>query len=113
MPTHHDAHDHDDAHDHHDAHDHDDAHENEHGGGERGDETHDHDADEPIISVDDPRLSAAQRQAALTLIADTAIGMIGLDDVAAVEAAGYTSIGDAGTGWEHFVNTRSSWAPVR
>jgi hypothetical protein len=60
----------------------------------------------PIISVDDPRLSPAQRRAATELIYRTAAYLnSNLSTVAAVEAAGYRSIGDGGTnGYEHFVN---------
>jgi hypothetical protein len=58
----------------------------------------------PIVSIDDPRLTAGQREAARQLIEVTREGMTPFRDVASVEAAGYRSIGDAGTGWEHFVN---------
>jgi hypothetical protein len=60
----------------------------------------------PIISVDDPRLTPAQRRAAVDLIYRTAAHLnANLSTVAAVEAAGYRSIGDGGTdGFEHFVN---------
>jgi hypothetical protein len=65
---------------------------------------HHHPPDGPIISIDDPRLTAAQRAAAQRLMDRTRVGMTGLTSVAAVEAAGYRSIGDSGTGYEHFVN---------
>jgi hypothetical protein len=58
----------------------------------------------PIISVDDPRITPAQRTAAQTLIDTTRAAMAAFPDQAAVEAAGYRSIGDAVTGHEHFVN---------
>jgi hypothetical protein len=58
----------------------------------------------PIISLDDPRLTPEQQQAARDLIARTRVGMQPFPNVAAVEAAGYTSIGDGGTdGYEHYV----------
>jgi hypothetical protein len=58
----------------------------------------------PIISVDDPRVTAAQRDAAQTLIDTTRTAMAAFSDPASVEAAGYRSIGDEATGFEHFVN---------
>lgn len=58
----------------------------------------------PIISLDDPRLTAAQRAIATKLIADARTGLNAFVNVAAVEAAGYVSIGDGGTnGYEHYV----------
>jgi hypothetical protein len=58
----------------------------------------------PIISLDDPRLTPAQRAAAQHLIDVTRAGMAPFPTVEAVEAAGYTSIGDGGTdGYEHYV----------
>ena len=50
----------------------------------------------PIISIDDPRLTPAQQQAALVLLANTRSGMVKYPTVAAAKAAGYTSIGDGG-----------------
>jgi hypothetical protein len=59
----------------------------------------------PIISIDDPRLTPAQQQAALALFLNTKAGMARYPTVAAAKAAGYTSIGDGGVdGYEHFVN---------
>jgi len=58
----------------------------------------------PIVSLDDPRLTAAQRDAGNRLLFSTLAGMAPFPNVQAVEAAGYRSIGDAGTGFEHFVN---------
>jgi hypothetical protein len=58
----------------------------------------------PIVSLDDPRLTAAQRNAGSQLLVRTLEGMTPFTSVAAVEAAGYRSIGDAATGFEHFVN---------
>lgn len=70
-------------------------------GDQHGDGGSSHD---PITSLDDERLSDAQRDAAQSLITETAEGMTELTDVASVEAAGYESIGDARTGYEHFIN---------
>lgn len=58
----------------------------------------------PIVTIDDPRLSAAQQSAASSLLFTTVAAMAAFPDVAAVEAAGYRSIGDMATGFEHFVN---------
>jgi hypothetical protein len=63
-----------------------------------------HEARGPIISVDDPRLTPEQRAAAQELIDATTIGMQRFPDVASVEAAGYISIGDSSTGFEHYIN---------
>jgi hypothetical protein len=58
----------------------------------------------PIVSLDDPRLTTAQRNAGNQLLFTTLAAMAPFPNVQAVEAAGYRSIGDAGTGFEHFVN---------
>jgi hypothetical protein len=58
----------------------------------------------PIVSLDDPRLTTAQRNAGNNLLYTTLAAMAPYTSVQAVEAAGYQSIGDAGTGFEHFVN---------
>jgi len=60
--------------------------------------------DGPIISLGDARLTSTQRAAAADLISETRDAMAALPDQAAVEAAGYVSIGDAPTGFEHFVH---------
>jgi hypothetical protein len=70
---------------------------------------HEHPPDDeptgPIISLDDPRLTPAQRAAAVELINISKFGMLRFPNVAAVEAAGYRSIGDGGSnGYEHFVH---------
>ena len=60
---------------------------------------------EPIISLDDPRVTAAQRAIAQGLIDDVRTALAAFPTVEAVEAAGYTSIGDGGAdGYEHYVN---------
>jgi hypothetical protein len=58
----------------------------------------------PIISVDDPRLTESQRAAAISLIDRTVDGMAKYPDEAAVKKAGFLSIGDSATGFEHYVN---------
>lgn len=58
----------------------------------------------PVISLDDVRLTSTERDAAQDLIDRTREGMARFTDQAAVEAAGYISIGDQVTGFEHFVN---------
>nr|MBA2279894.1 hypothetical protein [Acidimicrobiia bacterium] len=58
----------------------------------------------PIIAVDDERLTEEQRAAAEALIDTSTASMARFTDTASVEAAGYLSIGDAVTGYEHFVN---------
>lgn len=58
----------------------------------------------PIISLDDPRVTPAQRAIAESLISDASTALSAYPNVAAVEAAGYVSIGDGGTdGFEHYV----------
>lgn len=79
---------------------------------EEGGSGHDHGDDTgaseegsgPIISLDDPRVTAEQRSAAQSLIDTTTAAMAKYADPASVEAAGYSSIGDSVTGHEHFVN---------
>lgn len=58
----------------------------------------------PVVSLDDVRLTSVERDAAQALIDETTEAMLAFPDQAAVEAAGYVSIGDAPTGYEHFVN---------
>jgi len=59
-----------------------------------------------IISLDDPRLTAAQRTRATTLLDETRLAMTFFPNEAAVVAAGYRSIGDGRVGtFEHFVNS--------
>jgi hypothetical protein len=59
-----------------------------------------------ITSLDDPRLTTAQRRSATTLLETTRAGLRAFPDEAAVVAAGYTSIGDGRRlgSFEHFVN---------
>jgi hypothetical protein len=58
----------------------------------------------PIISLTDARVTDDQRAAAQQLIDDTQAGMARFSDVESVQAAGYISIGDGVTGYEHFIN---------
>jgi hypothetical protein len=58
----------------------------------------------PIISLDDPRVTDEQRAAAQELIDETTAGMAQFTDEAAVQAAGYISIGDGATGYEHYIH---------
>jgi hypothetical protein len=75
-----------------------------HGDGEAHEEGDVLAASGPIISLDDPRVTPEQRAAAQELIDTTRAAMAPLADQAAIEAAGYSSIGDGVTGFEHFVN---------
>jgi len=72
-----------------------------------GAEGHGHDDTAgPIVSIDDARLTSAQRDAAETLLDETRAAMVRFPDEASLVAAGYRSIGDgrrAGS-FEHFVN---------
>ena len=61
-----------------------------------------YDPDDPVVSLDDPRLTEAQRAAARALVDDVAAEMARFSDPASVEAEGYVSIGDGITGYEHF-----------
>jgi hypothetical protein len=58
----------------------------------------------PIISLDDARLTSSQRDEAAALIERTKRGLAALADQAALEAAGYFSIGDGRSGFEHWIN---------
>ena len=58
----------------------------------------------PIITIDDSRLTAAQQEAARSLLDTTRAAMASFPDEAAVVAAGYQSIGDSITGFEHYVH---------
>jgi hypothetical protein len=79
----------------------DDAHED--GAPEADDGATDHDHDDIPERLDheptDDQLAAARQ-----LVADTEAALAGYADVAAAEAAGYVSIGDARSGVEHFIN---------
>jgi hypothetical protein len=59
-----------------------------------------------IVSLDDPRLTSAQRARGTTLLDDTRLAMASFANEDAVVAAGYQSIGDGrrAGGFEHFVN---------
>lgn len=67
--------------------------------------SHDHHGQEgPITSLDDPRVTGEQRAAAQQLIDDTIDGMARFSTVESVQAAGYVTIGDGVTGWEHYIH---------
>ncbi|MEI6571496.1 MAG: hypothetical protein WCO36_08715 [Actinomycetes bacterium] len=66
----------------------------------------------PIISFSDPRLTADQRARGQALLDASTAGMAQYNGLvgrlplkAALNANGYTSIGDSGTGFEHYVNS--------
>jgi len=62
----------------------------------------------PIISLEDPRVTPEQRAAAQDLIDRTRVGMRAFPDEQSLWDAGYASVGDSATGYEHFVN----WALI-
>jgi hypothetical protein len=61
----------------------------------------------PIVTVDDPRLSSAQRRRAHALLVASRTALARFPDEAAIVAAGYRSIGDGrgAGGFEHFVHS--------
>jgi hypothetical protein len=61
-----------------------------------------HGAGRRIVSLDDPRLTTEQRGRAQELLDRTVRAMAKFTDEASVVAAGYESIGDASSGFEHF-----------
>ena len=63
-------------------------------------------ADGPIVTVDDPRLTSAQRARASSLLQRTRDAMTAFPDEASIVAAGYTWIGDGRRpgGFQHFVH---------
>jgi hypothetical protein len=58
----------------------------------------------PVISLYDPRVTPEQRAAARDLIERTRVGMERFQTLDDVTAAGYVSIGDGLTGYEHFIH---------
>jgi hypothetical protein len=60
----------------------------------------------PVITVDDPRLTNAERSRAVALIDETRAALEAFPDESAIAAAGYVSIGDGRQPgkFEHFVN---------
>ena len=58
----------------------------------------------PIISIDDPRLSAEQQQAARSLLVASRSSIASLPDETALAAAGYAPVGDNSSGMQHWVN---------
>jgi hypothetical protein len=71
-----------------------------------------YDHSDPIISFDDPRLTANQRAAAIALYDDVVREMARFSDPASVEAEGYQSIGDGVTGFEHFSHPELRMDPI-
>lgn len=68
---------------------------------------HAHEDPNVVLGIELPDvdgLTDAQKLAAATLIRDTRAALVKFADTAAVEAAGFASIGDGRTGFEHFVN---------
>ena len=57
----------------------------------------------PIVSIDDPRLSPTQQNAARSLLVTTRSTIASLPDTAALTAAGYVSVGDNSSGLQHWV----------
>jgi len=103
--THGPSHEHDGGHgdDHADASEHADPGDaSSHGHGDGA--GHGDHAGGPVISLTDPRVSPAERDRAQRLIDDTIDGMARFSTVESVQAAGYVTIGDGVTGWEHFIN---------
>ncbi len=72
----------------------DDGHGHAHDGGPSG----------PVISLYDPRVTPEQRAAARDLIDRTTTGMARFRTVDDVATAGYVSIGDGATGYEHWIH---------
>ena len=58
-------------------------------------------ADDPITSLDDPRLTQAQWDAAVALLGSTIVGLRGFVTEADVVGAGYVSMGDGGSPGEY------------
>ena len=57
----------------------------------------------PSVSIDDPRLTPAQQQAARTLLVSTRAAIASVPNAAALTAAGYVSAGDDSSGMSHWV----------
>ncbi|HEU5084932.1 MAG TPA: hypothetical protein VFU14_16445 [Acidimicrobiales bacterium] len=100
------------AHEHDDSHVHDDSHAD-------GDHDSHHDDDPAAVPTEadlgypvsfaswlDRADTATQRERAEQLIIDTTKAMAAFPDEAAIQAAGFVSIGDGGTGWEHYVHVQ-------
>lgn len=63
-------------------------------------------ADGPVVTLDDPRLTSAQRARATSLLERTRTALSAYPDEASIVAAGYAWIGDGRRpgGFQHFVN---------
>lgn len=105
-----DEHEHDDGDDHaHDSsHEHDPSHDHGDGGDHGGDGQESWprswDPSEPIDVSGVGGVTPKQEQRAVALIATTMRDLPRWADPATAEADGYTSIGDAGTGYEHYLD---------
>jgi hypothetical protein len=108
---HDDDHVHDESHDHGDDGHHDDGHH-----GTAGDEAGEPEPDAPtseelgypasFASFLDDAPSPEARDRAEQLLIETTEAMKAFPDEAAVQAAGFTSIGDGATGYEHYINVQ-------
>ncbi len=58
----------------------------------------------PIVSVNDPRLTPAQQNAASTLLTSSRATIASLPNTTTLAAAGYVSVGDNSSGLQHWVN---------
>lgn len=58
----------------------------------------------PIVSVNDPRLSPSQQNAATTLLISSRATIASLPNTTALAASGYVSVGDNSSGLQHWVN---------
>jgi len=108
------AHEHGDDHEHNPTHAHDESHADGDHDAHHADDADDVDAEmaadlgypTSFASWLDQAGSAAARDHAEQLIVDTTEAMQAFPDEAAVQAAGFVSIGDGGTGWEHYINVQ-------
>jgi hypothetical protein len=106
-----DDHVHDDSHPHDDSHVHNDSHAD-------GDHDRHHADDAPLPTAEelgyhpsfvkflDQAETPAARERAERLIVETTEAMKAFPDEAAIQAAGFISIGDGATGWEHYINVQ-------
>jgi len=58
----------------------------------------------PIVSVNDPRLTPAQQNAATTLLVASRSSIASFPNTTALAAGGYVSVGDNSSGLQHWVN---------
>lgn len=107
----HEAHGEDASHDDHG----DEGHEDHHAGEKATDTSTPIDPNLPypadFVSWLDTAPTPAQRDAAEQLIIDTTEAMKAYPDEASLQAAGFVSIGDGATGWEHYINVERIMDP--